>query len=160
MENATKALEMAGSVLIGVLIIGCIVYAYSQLSAIKRDEQTSERVEQAADFNKDYDAYNRDDLYGSDMFSLANMIENYNIKESDTKYYGKIEIKLKLNTQVINATFFTDSSYNESTLNEKYRDLTNAIKDVNKKYFKKTVSYWANFGTSTRLENQLRQELR
>ena len=41
MENATKALEMAGSVLIGVLIIGCIVYAYSQLSAIKRDEQTS-----------------------------------------------------------------------------------------------------------------------
>ena len=63
MENATKALEMAGSVLIGVLIIGCIVYAYSQLSAIKRDEQTSERVEQAADFNKDYDAYNRDDLY-------------------------------------------------------------------------------------------------
>lgn len=160
MENATKALEMAGSVLIGVLIIGCIVYAYSQLSAIKRDEQTSERVEQAADFNKDYDAYNRDDLYGSDMFSLANMIENYNIKESDTKYYGKIEIKVKLNTQVINATFFTDSSYNESTLNEKYRDLTNAIKDVNKKYFKKTVSYWANFGISTRLENQLRQELR
>lgn len=160
MENATKALEMAGSVLIGVLIIGCIVYAYSQLSAIKRDEQTSERVEQAADFNKDYDAYNRDDLYGSDMFSLANMIENYNIKESDTKYYGKIEIKVKLNTQVINATFFTDLSYNESTLNEKYRDLTNAIKDVNKKYLKKTVSYWANFGTSTRLENQLRQELR
>ena len=160
MENATKALEMAGSVLIGVLIIGCIVYAYSQLSAIKRDEQTSERVEQAADFNKDYDAYNRDDLYGSDMFSLANMIENYNIKESDTKYYGKIEIKVKLNTQVINATFFTDLSYNESTLNEKYRDLTNAIKDVNKKYFKKTVSYWANFGISTRLENQLRQELR
>ena len=94
------------------------------------------------------------------MFSLANMIENYNIKESDTKYYGKIEIKVKLNTQVINATFFTDLSYNESTLNEKYRDLTNAIKDVNKKYFKKTVSYWANFGTSTRLENQLRQELR
>ena len=35
--------------------------------------------------------YNRDNLYGSDMFSLANMIENYNIKESDTRYYGKIE---------------------------------------------------------------------
>ena len=35
MENATKALEMAGSVLIGVLIIGCIVSFITSILAIK-----------------------------------------------------------------------------------------------------------------------------
>ena len=37
MENATKALEMAGSVLIGVLLLGCILFAYSHLSTIKKE---------------------------------------------------------------------------------------------------------------------------
>lgn len=160
MENATKALEMAGSVLIGIMILGCLVFVYSKIAEERKITLSSEKVEQAADFNKDYEAYNRNDLYGSDMFSLANKIENYNIKEADGKSYGKIEIKVKLKTSVINAVFFTDMNYDEESLNEKYNQLANAIKNVNKIYFNKSVSYWANYGTSSRLENQLLQELR
>lgn len=160
MENATKALEMAGSVLIGVLILGCIVFAYSNLTSLKQDEQQSKRIEQATEFNKDYDVYNRNNLYGSDMFSLANQIENYNIKEADGKSYEKIEIKIIVNTAIINAKFFTRSNYNGNSINEAYNKLTNAINNVNTEYFGKTVSYWANYGTSTRLESQLLYELR
>lgn len=160
MENATKALEMAGSVLIGVLILGCIVFTYSKISEMKKDEQTSKRVEQAVDFNKDYDAYNRDDLYGSDMFSVANMIENYNIKEADGKSYKEIEIKIIVTTQIRNAEFFNKSNYDVESINDAYADLTNAIRNVNTEFFGKKVSYWSNFGTSTRLDAQLLQELR
>lgn len=160
MENAAKALEMAGSVLIGLMILGCLVFVYSNIAEVKKVEQTSEMAGQAAEFNKDYDAYNRDDLYGSDMFSLANLIENYNIKESDEKDYGKIEIKIKLKSKIIGATFFKELMYTNITLNENYKNLTSAIQTVNIEYFGKAVSYWANFGTGSTLENQLLQELR
>ncbi|MGN1300817.1 MAG: hypothetical protein ACI4VC_05690 [Clostridia bacterium] len=160
MENAAKALEMAGSVLIGLMILGCLVFVYSNIAEVKKVEQTSEMAGQSAEFNKDYDAYNRDDLYGSDMFSLANLIENYNIKESDEKDYGKIEIKIKLKSKIIGATFFKELTYTNITLNENYKNLTSAIQTVNIEYFGKAVSYWANFGTGSTLENQLLQELR
>lgn len=159
MENATKALEMAGSVLIGILILGCLVFTYTKISETKKDEQVSERVKQASDFNKDYVVFDRDNLYGSDMFSVANQIDNYNIKESDTKYYGKIEIKVNVSTQIRGARFFTKTNYNVESLNKAYKDLTNAIKDINTEYFGKKVSYWSNYGTSSRLESQLLQEL-
>ena len=41
MENATKALEMAGSVLIGMMIIGVLVFAYAQLSNLKQTEENA-----------------------------------------------------------------------------------------------------------------------
>lgn len=159
MENATKALEMAGSVLIGVLILGCIVYAYSRLTEIKKEEQTSERIEQSTDFNKDYDAYNRDDLYGSDIFSVANMVKNYNVKEADTKDYGKISIEIKVKKVIRDAKYFKYATYNAETITEAYNNLATTVTRIgSKEYFNKAVSYWANFGTSTRLENQIKQE--
>lgn len=159
MENATKALEMAGSVLIGVLILGCIVYAYSRLTEIKKEEQTSERIEQSTDFNKDYDAYNRNDLYGSDIFSVANMVKNYNVKEADAKDYGKISIEIKVKKVIRDAKYFKYATYNAETITEAYNNLATTVTRIgSKEYFNKAVSYWANFGTSTRLENQIKQE--
>lgn len=163
MENATKALEMAGSVLIGVLLLGCILFAYSRMSELKDIEHKSKVTEQAKDFNKDYEAYNRNNLYGSDLFSLANMIEDYNKKEADGKAYGNIDIKVTLKSQIINASFFTDTSYDANSLNQKYNSLSNEINKINGKnnYFnEKAISYWANYGTGARLDSQLLQELR
>jgi leucyl-tRNA synthetase len=96
MENATKALEMAGSVLIGVLLLGCLLFAYTRMSELKDTEHKVEVSEQAKDFNQDYETYNRNNLYGSDLFSLANQIEDYNKKEADGKAYGRIEMKVTL----------------------------------------------------------------
>lgn len=161
MENATKALEMAGSILIGILILGCLVFVYSKIAETEKIKQDSERAGQAADFNKDYEAYNRDNLYGSDMFSLANKIENYNIKEADGKSYQEIEIKIIVENQIIgDPQFFNKTTYNVEELNKAYNDLTEAIRESNKEYFGKKVSYWSNYGTSTRLDKQLEQELR
>ena len=42
MENATKALEMAGSVLIGVLLLGCLLFAYTRMSELKDTEHKVE----------------------------------------------------------------------------------------------------------------------
>ena len=58
MENATKALEMAGSLLIGVLLLGCLLFAYTRMSELKDTEHKVEVSEQAKDFNQDYETYN------------------------------------------------------------------------------------------------------
>ena len=44
MENATKALEMAGSVLIGVLLLGCLLFAYTRMSELKDTEHKVEVI--------------------------------------------------------------------------------------------------------------------
>lgn len=86
MENATKALEMAGSLLIGVLLLGCLLFAYTRMSELKDTEHKVEVSQQAQDFNQDYETYNRNNLYGSDLFSLANQIEDYNKKKPMEKH--------------------------------------------------------------------------
>ena len=139
MENATKALEMAGSLLIGVLLLGCLLFAYTRMSELKDTEHKVEVSEQAKDFNQDYETYNRNNLYGSDLFSLA---------------------KVTLKTEIINAKFFTDMTYDGDSLNQKYNNLAKAINKINKEYYGKAISYWANYGTGSRLESQLLQELR
>lgn len=164
MENATKALEMAGSVLIGVLILGCLVFAYTRMTELKDIEHKSEVTEQASDFNKDYEAYNRNNLYGSDILSLANKIEDYNQKEADGKAYGRIEMEVTLTSSIINAEYFKFTSYNVSSLNNCYDNLVEAIRNTNIQYFGKAVSYWANYYSNgdhnNTLEKQLLRELR
>ena len=59
MENATKALEMAGSLLIGVLLLGCLLFAYTRMSELKDTEHKVEVSEQAKDFNQDYETQKR-----------------------------------------------------------------------------------------------------
>ena len=42
MENASKALIIAGSVLLAVLIIIALIYTFSQISSLKQVEASSE----------------------------------------------------------------------------------------------------------------------
>ena len=42
MENASKALIMAGSVLIAILVIGLLVFGYNQLSDLEQQKEDSE----------------------------------------------------------------------------------------------------------------------
>ena len=69
-------------------------------------------------------------------------------------------MKVTLKTEIINAKFFTDMTYDGDSLNQKYNNLAKAINKVNKEYYGKAISYWANYGTGSRLESQLLQELR
>ena len=149
MENATKALEMAGSVLIGVLLLGCLLFAYTRMSELK-------------DTNQDYEAYNRKNLYGTDLFSLANKIEDYNKESIASRGDNKetISLLVTIKTEIIDGKFFTSKTYSVEELNKSYKQLANAINSINKEFHGKTISYWANFGTGNGLDEQLKKELR
>ena len=69
MENASKALIMAGGILIALLVIGALVLMFNQLSYYQRTETDSEKTQLLADFNKEYLKYTYDDIKGYELIS-------------------------------------------------------------------------------------------
>ena len=94
MENASKALIMAGSVLLAMLIIGSLVFMFQTLSNLKNTEASAEDIEKLARYNRQIETFNRDGLYGSEILSLANLIEDNNIRQSDLKGYTAITLEV------------------------------------------------------------------
>ena len=152
MENATKALEMAAGVLIALLIIGLLAYAYNNLSDEKKIEQSSESAMQASEFNKSYEAFNKSGLQGSEILSLANKIVDYNKKEADKKGYQEIKLSVTINGKITqNEKFFTNGIY------EKAEDITteyNKLSDKIKESGEKIVKYNGKFMTIAELAKQ------
>ena len=82
MENASKALIMAGSILISIMVITLLVMGYNNLTETMNAKNDEDAVEQVTQFNKQYDVYYRNNLYGSDILSLANKVDYYNERQS------------------------------------------------------------------------------
>ena len=112
MENASKALIIAASVLIAMLIIGAAVYMFNVMSSIQAEEEASSQTQIITEFNQKFDVYNRKILYGSDILSLANMIDDYNVRETvESKMYQEMQIHVTIKKQL---TSSTDKKYSIS----------------------------------------------
>lgn len=99
MENASKALIMAGGILIALLIISLLVMFYDDIQETMNAQSKSDLVEQIAEFNKQYDVYYRNNLHGNDILSLANMVNDYNKREARDKSYKKLEMFVTFNSK-------------------------------------------------------------
>lgn len=154
MENATKALEMAASVLIGVLILAALLFGYSQIAEQKKIEQKNEKAKQLSDYNINFESYAKDKVYGSELLSLANEIIDYNTrKATEESGYQEIELEVTMKEGIMQGQFFgTDNkTYSEEELNERYKQLSSAIKNANEKsYGDKYIAYWSNVAGSSR----------
>lgn len=78
MENASKALIMAGSMLIALMILGALLLMFSNLSSYQEVHTQSTREDQVIEFNNQFETYNRTDVRGNDLLSLVNRAINYN----------------------------------------------------------------------------------
>ena len=149
MENAAKALQIAGGVLISLLIIGALVYGYQQLSTLEQTREDAEGIAQAADFNRNYEVYNRSGLSGSELLSLANKMEDYNIKQAEEQGYQEISMTVTL-TPPIGAQVYTATSYTAETLTQCYSNLASLIRTANETINGKNISYWAGSSSEVR----------
>lgn len=80
MENAAKALEIAAGVLLAVLIISFIVYFFSTISEWPQQEDAMQTSEQLAQFNLEYEVYEKNAMYGVDVISCLNKAQSNNEK--------------------------------------------------------------------------------
>ncbi len=93
MENASKALIIAGSILLAMMILSLVVYVASSMTGIAESEERRTLAEQTAEFNKSYLSYNKSRMYGTDVISVYNKAEDNNTKNKDNAEY-KIDIKV------------------------------------------------------------------
>ena len=84
MENASKALIMAGSVLIALMILGALVLAFGNLTSYQETDTHTTRSAQIAEYNSQFETYNRDNVRGSDLYSLLNRVIDYNRRQSSS----------------------------------------------------------------------------
>lgn len=100
MENASKALIMAGSILIAMMIVGALVFGYQNLSDLEQVKSDAERAEKASTYMKELEEYNRETLYGSEVLSLANFIDHYNKVYKEEEGYVKVKISVNIKTEI------------------------------------------------------------
>ncbi len=87
MENASKALLIAGGVLIAIIIISMFIMMYNRMASIQKAQEEQTKMEQLAAFNAEYEAYNKKVMYGTDVITVINKaIENNNRYSGNEDY--------------------------------------------------------------------------
>ena len=142
MENMTKALEIAASVLIGVLILSLLVFGYNQIREQKNIEQKNEKASQLSKFNINFESYAKDTVYGSEILSQANEVINYNERKA-VDGYQEIELEVKISTGVLNGQYLVAGTYSATSLDQQYKKLVKKIKEADITVFGKSISYWS-----------------
>ncbi len=96
MENATKALIIAGGMLLAMMIVGLLVWGYGILSQNQKSKISAEEIEQITEFNLKFEAYNKGSVRGYQMISLANLAQDVNSRYSEEDGYYKVDIIAKV----------------------------------------------------------------
>lgn len=105
MENASKALVIAGGVLIAIMILAALAYAAGQWGLIPQAMEQNKEAQQLAKFNQEYESYNKDVMYGSDVVSVLNKaISNNRAVSNDRTHPNYINIKLTITQGEIGKT--------------------------------------------------------
>ena len=82
MENASKALIIAGAILLAILIISLGIMIYNQASGVVNNNSMTE-VE-VTTFNQKFEQYLGDKVRGANVKSLINAVNTNNMSTDDT----------------------------------------------------------------------------
>ena len=120
MENASKALIMAGSVLIALMILGALLLMFNNLNNYQNTESQNTREAQVVEFNNQYETYNRNNVRGSDLCSLLNRVADYNRRKS-TEGTGKNDEGQYLAYEPMTITFEFSGKKEQLSVNNENR---------------------------------------
>ena len=81
MENASKALLMAGGILIAIIIIALLARTFNNLSIFQKTKLTEEEQEQLIAFNEQYTKYVGQYVYGTDVLTIMNKYDDNKLVE-------------------------------------------------------------------------------
>lgn len=79
MENAAKALLIAGGVLIAIILISMFLLMYNRMANIQKVQEQKKEMEQLSAFNAQYEAFNKKLMYGVEVRTLQNKVNENNI---------------------------------------------------------------------------------
>lgn len=94
MENASKAIIMAGGILIGLIILSALVLIFRPIGDIYEEQGEILSEEQLEKYNRQFNTFDKS-LYGSELLSLKNLLEDYNnrvLQDADQNYIKENQI--------------------------------------------------------------------
>lgn len=83
MENASKAVIMAGGVLIAVAVISLALYAYGNFKGYMTSTEQTLTAEQIQSFNRFYESF-PDTIRGIDVINIINKAKDDGLAEDNT----------------------------------------------------------------------------
>lgn len=96
MENAAKALVIAGGILLAIMTLSLLVYMLGTTNRMAQAQDEKKVAEQLVAFNNEYEAYHKSRLYGVDVITVVNkaIVHNQNMKTSlaTDPYYINVTI--------------------------------------------------------------------
>ncbi len=93
MENASKALIMAGTVIISVLLITMFVYVFREGSRVSENYDRQKQSEQLELYNSKFEFYNRENNTIMDLISVCNLAYDVNESTKSTNKTTSANIK-------------------------------------------------------------------
>lgn len=129
MENASKALIIAGGMLLAMLIVGLLTWGYSNIRNYRQTKVEAERIQEVVASNKRFEAYNRGNVRGYQLISLANLANDINQKYED-EGYTEVSIIARMNDE----KSLPRATNAEKVQDSKYRNYYDMIKYVENVY--------------------------
>ena len=133
MENASKALLIAGGVLISLMVISGLILVMRKVGDFQTANQDARLEKQTLEFNNIYESYNRKNIRGNEMVSLMNRVLDYNERKT-AEGYTEMQVVFEISQDIIdrNICFETPSVLiNRTTYTEDEIDEIVGIPDQN-----------------------------
>lgn len=104
MENASKALIMAASVLLGIMLITFGVALFNIFGSFAKEEQDKISEKNISQFNVQFLKYEGEENTAHEIVSVINLVKNVNNSENvdhvSTQGYGKIQVVVTGNPKI------------------------------------------------------------
>lgn len=109
MENIADALRIAAGVLLATLLLSLLVYVFRSFHSVEEERAQQILIEQIKEFNGKFLAYNKTQMYGTDVMSVLSLAIDNNrdinseraLHNRDGRYDpnkdGSVNIKIYLN---------------------------------------------------------------
>lgn len=139
MENASKALLIAGSILVGMIVISIFYFSFGQAGHLVGEVDENSLQEEVKAFNDGFEAYNKKLMYGIDVVSVLNKAIDNNRKYEDYPVYT---VNVKFTYDMLTGEKSTDpkkveTDYKTYSLNDKDQEIwikSNILSKITDKY--------------------------
>ena len=88
MENVSEALIMAGGILLAMMTLVLLVSLAGNLSILGEAQFTEEEIQRLNAWNAEWEAYNKQVLYGADVLTVFNKAEQNNEDYDNNALYN------------------------------------------------------------------------
>ncbi len=151
MENSAKALYIAGSLLIALLVVSLLVYTFNNLGKVQEQKDEIEYEESITAFNKEYEAFDKKIMYGVDVISCINKAVSNNEKYVKAGRWASggasgeealVQVEVKMNNDTLKESvecyyfengkerkYVGNASFPDSINNMKWSDILHTYSD-------------------------------